>query len=156
MTEYDHKGGTPLDAEGWMPFGEFRPAIAGICGAPENQVANGPHSMSKVGDAHHAAGPYMHPVDGLFAPDSEERPIKARAELDSVELSTTGRLRFVFDCGIEGEEGSWPFAIELHEMTEEYGRDGAVGVPFLRLIASALELEAARVRHLAMAVNPEA
>lgn len=103
--------------------------------------------MSDVGDPFHTCGPYMQPVDGLFRDAAEPRPVKARAEIDSIEFGTTGRLRFIFDCGIEDAAGSWPFAIGLSELSYAYVEDSPEAARFL---ATALEAEAARLRLMSL------
>lgn len=95
-------------------------------------------------------------VDGIFEPiPVQDGDPKARAEIESLHLKYRGGVRFIFDCGIENEEGSWPFAIDLGVLSNDFidgwrvDREWApCAAASIESYCCALEAEAARVRSM--------
>lgn len=112
----------------------------------------------ETGVPYYVSGVRMTPVDTGFYPVDDHDGPAAAAMVNSWMLEGQGVVQFIFDCGIEGAAGSWPFAINLHRLSDElfahYGFDEE-SVEMGELFARALELEAARVRAKARRIKDE-
>ncbi|MDQ0303812.1 DNA-directed RNA polymerase subunit alpha C-terminal domain-containing protein [Ancylobacter polymorphus] len=95
------------------------------------------------GEPVHVAGPLLTATDEWFAPVADRESPQARGEISPEELRLSGKVVLHFDCGINGQYGSWPFMIHLSELSDDiitYGAD------YAEVLSRALEAEAARIR----------
>jgi hypothetical protein len=95
----------------------------------------------------------VEPAPGGWRRCTDPSPVAARAEIDAEGFLQSGVIRFIFDCGIEGADGSYPFSIDLVALTNDFVEEWADGKAEPGRISKQMS---EKVAHLAAAFEAEA